>query len=295
MPTYASDVVDVTNEKEDDLSNVSGFNFSQNAISAFYDYYNQYEKGNSFSLAQGINYDGSLKGVNLKDKKALWNIFGTNLSEKSLENKKITLKTKFTVNNDDSTDDISDSKIDLTSGEIVKLAITLDSGKVVIKPIKFEKDIHGWYSGSYDIEDSLLSNIGNQKVAKIGLYVSPTSNSDDYSNVVLDLGELSLENKQVDNVKTDEVNSLNIKSEYTVARKDTLNARISWDKQDNVKYYEIFVYDPNKKQSYMVGQTTQNIYFVSQVIRENGLYIGVKPVYENSDGMENIYVQEITK
>lgn len=292
-PTYASEVLDVTDFQEDNLSDEKLTNFSQNKVGGFYDYYNQYEKGNSFALAKGLNYDGSLKGTDISDKKTLWNIFGTNLSSDAVSNKELTIKFKLTNNTGDSKADIKNSDFDFSGGNTIQAALTLDDGQVVVAPLNISSDRDNWFNGTYTFTDDVLANIGTRKIAKIGLYIAPTNGQVEFKNAILNVGEMSLKENGNSLVVGQEADSLNIQSEYVVARENELNARISWDEQDNVKYYEIFVYDPNAKKSYMVGQTTQNIYYVSQVDKNDGLYIGVRPVYQNNGSVGNIYVQKI--
>lgn len=254
-------------------------------LSGYYDYNNVYKKGNSISLGGGFDKDGAVvNGVWTPGKTYNWEIMGTNLAT---NNHMVSFVYKT------NTSEENDPDVSLIVGKSPQGAGALGEEKLDtnVSEIKTTKTVekNGWTRITADLSE--VSGVSTtNRISKIGLAIKPKN-----ADFKISVGEMTVD-KVLENKSTESALLTNAASEYVIKRSEAdlqkYNIRFKWDVDDadKVKYYEIYYYNPDKKIWVNVGETTNNLYFLKELIANssNKLRIGILP-YNQDDIAEKLF------
>ncbi|QGS52178.1 endo-beta-N-acetylglucosaminidase [Spiroplasma tabanidicola] len=251
-------------------------------IAGGYDYYDIYNKGNSIVIGSGFDQEGKILPATWDTNKTYgWDIIGTNIKK---DNNTLSLVYKDNA----PVESKSDVNIRLTFADSEGKPIYQDESKVY-KTEKIENLSNDWKRITINLAEENLGLNENKVLARIGLNIKPKSEKFKFN-----VGELNVQsNNFVTNQQEKNFRIFNPKSEYVIYRnyEDQVknSIRFNWEVSDEnlVDYYQIYVFKDNKW--FRIGETSQTAYYLKDLLSDNGIEIGMRPVYKSTGKKGDIY------
>lgn len=238
-------------------------------ISGFYDYDTVYQKGNSIAIGSGFNEKGSIENADWDTTKVYdWDIMGTNL-----------------VNNEHHISFIYHSNGN-NDNDVKFLVTTTDQKSLISNCQSFsasssETLADGWVKITLNLAKVNGVSTAN-RISKLGLQIKPHNNSFKFN-----VGEFTIGSTIANNTNLNNTIISNPESEYVIKRTVNnqllYNVRLQWDaiNIENLSYYAIYYFD--EKKWYRVGETTQNYYFLKDLMATSKhLQLMIKTIDNNN-------------